>query len=143
MFSGVFGDRVPIFRLNRHPTIQRCHWLYGLRYNHIQLWRRDRSQEPVDNENPFREIPKAVSLSTPPKPGGSSAGAREHPDLANTSALSNIYLFDRIPARIWVVGFHSLGKLSTLRPEVFPINLALLVDHEGHYPRIFPVLRIG
>jgi hypothetical protein len=90
-FSEVFGERVPIFRLSWHPTIERCHWLYGLRYNHIQHWRRDLSQEPVDNENPFREIPKAVSLSTPPKPGGSSAGAREHHDQANTSALSRIH----------------------------------------------------
>ena len=58
-FSEVFGERVLIFRLNWLPTIERCHRLYGLRYNHIQHWRRDLSQEAVDNENPIREIENA------------------------------------------------------------------------------------
>src|SRR5215471_21548292 len=36
------------------------------------------------------------------------------------------------PARIGIVSLHLLDDVGGLRPEVFLINLALLVDDEGH-----------
>jgi len=46
---------------------------------------------------------------------------------------------DRGPGLIRIVRVHMLDHLQGVRSEILLVNLALLIDHKGHYSRPAPV----
>ena len=63
-------------------------------------------------------------------PGG------EEPDPRKEEQSS--LLFRHRPSRVRVAGGHGLGEGGSLGAEVFLIDLASLVDDEGHHPGVAP-----